>query len=107
MKNKSEELNGHNSLSKFFNLAPSATSHPPLPCKLNSVRNSICEKKRCQGNGMMEQRPGTGKHVQGEEKTRTGSEFMLAKGKGRYRVGRKKIKKNYERMLKKKQKHQQ
>lgn len=53
---------------------------------------------------MMEQRPGTGKHVQGEEKTRTGSEFVLAKGKGRYRVGRKKRKKNYERMLKKKTK---
>lgn len=56
---------------------------------------------------MMEQRPGTDKHVQGEEKTRTGSEFMLAKGKGRYRVGRKKKKENLQNNVKKKKKHQQ
>lgn len=29
--------------------------------------------------------------------SRTGSEFMLAKGRGRYRVGRKKRKKKYKR----------
>lgn len=33
--------------------------------------------------------------------SRTGSEFMLAKGRGRYRVGRKKRNKKYKRRLKK------
>lgn len=33
--------------------------------------------------------------------SRTGSQFMLAKGRGRYRVGRKKRNKKYKRRLKK------
>lgn len=104
MKNETEELNGHNALPKTFNSAPSTTSHPPFPFKLNSVRSGTCWKRRA-----------AEKHEKGDEakaryvaymtKVRRwsggiGSEFVLAKGRGRCTAGGKKERKKKERRKK-------
>lgn len=68
MRNKTEELNGHSALSKSFNPALSATSHPPFPLKLNS---DMVHVRREDGKEMEQWSKGQAqdKHVQGEEET--------------------------------------
>lgn len=98
MKNKTEELNGHSALSKPFNPALSATSHPPFPFKLNSLRYGTCENRGWQGNvtAMMEQRPGTGQMCPGGRGDQVGQDLNLCwlKGEGGIGWGAKKERKN-------------
>lgn len=90
MKNETEELNGHNALPKTFNSAPSATSHPPFPFKLNSVKSGTCWKRSAaekhEGGDRAKARYRANMSKVRRRPGGIGSEFVLARGEGQKKI---------------------